>query len=100
MNEPITQFLSLATIGALGYLGKLLIGKTRLDARNIVGSAIVGGVLGTIASLLLIQWPGIPFIVLGGAAAAISTVGHEIFKRIVEAFVFKATGKDIDDKKV
>lgn len=97
MNQ-IEQFLSLAVIGAVGYFGKLLISKQRLSIRNIAGAGIVGAVLGVMATLLLLQFPTIPFIVLGGAAAAISTIGHELFKEIVEAFVYKATGKDIDKK--
>jgi hypothetical protein len=90
------QFFSLAAIGALGYLGKLLIGKNRLGLRNIIGSGIVGGTLGTIATLLLLQFPSTPFIVVAGAAAAIATIGHELFKEIVGAFVYKWTGKDLD----
>ena len=97
MNQ-IEQFLTLAAIGALGYLGKLLIGKKRLDIRNIIGAGIVGAVLGMISTLLLLQFPNVPFIVLGGAAAAMATIGHEMFKQIVDAVVYKVTGKDINEK--
>lgn len=97
MNS-IEQFVSLVAVGALGYLGKLLIGKKRLDLRNIIGAGLVGGVLGAVSATILLWFPTIPFIAMVGIAAAIATIGHEMFKEIVEAFVYKATGKDIDKK--
>ena len=97
MNQ-IEQYLALAAIGVVGYLGKLLYSKQRISVRNILGSALVGGVLGTIAAAILLYYPTIPFVAMAGIAAAIATVGHELFKQIVEAFVFKATGKDLDKK--
>lgn len=98
MNQ-IEQAISLVAIGALGYLGKLLYSKKRLDLRNIVGAGIVGGILGMIAAIALLWFPQIPFIAMAGIAAAISTAGHELFKQVVEAFVYKVTGKDVSDKK-
>ena len=98
MNQ-FEQFLALVSIGAIGYIGKLLYSRKRLDCRNIIGAGIVGGVLGTIAALALLWFPNIPFIAMAGIAAAIATIGHQMFKEIVEAFVYKATGKDIDSDK-
>ena len=97
MNQ-IEQYAVLVAIGVISYFGKLLYSKQRLSMRNIIGAGIIGGGLGTIAATALLWFPNIPFIAMAGVAAAIATVGHEMFKEIVEAFVFKATGKDIDKK--
>lgn len=97
MNQT-EQYIALAGIGVVAYLGKLLYSKQRLSVRNLIGAGIIGGVLGTISAMILLWFPNIPFIAMAGVAAAIATVGHEMFKEIVEAFVYKATGKDIDKK--
>lgn len=97
MNQ-VEQYMALVAIGVISYFGKLLYSKQRLSVRNIIGAGIVGGVLGTIAAMAMLWFPTMPFIAMAGVAAAIATVGHEMFKEIVEAFVFKATGKDIDKK--
>jgi len=97
MNQ-VEQYMALVAIGVISYFGKLLYSKQRLSVRNIIGAGIVGGVLGTIAAMAMLWFPTMPFIAMAGIAAAIATVGHEMFKEIVEAFVFKATGKDIDKK--
>jgi len=95
MNQT-EQYMALAAIGVVSYLGKLLYSKQRLSVRNIIGSGIIGGVLGTIAAVALLWFPNIPFIAMAAIAAAVATMGHEMFKQVVEAFVYKATGKDID----
>lgn len=96
MMNQTEQYIALAGIGVVAYLGKLLYSKQRLSVRNLIGSGIVGGVLGTMSAIALLYFPTMPFIAMAGIAAAIATVGHEMFKQIVEAFVYKATGKDID----
>lgn len=98
MMNQTEQYIALVAIGVVGYLGKLLYSKQRLSIRNLIGSGIIGGLLGTMSAIALLYFPTMPFIVMAGIAAAIATIGHEMFKQIVEAFVYKATGKDIDKK--
>lgn len=97
MNQ-IEQYAALVGIGITAYMGRLLYSKQRLSPRNLVGAGFIGGLLGSMASVALLWFPSMPFFVMAGLAAGIATIGHEMFKEIVEAFVFKATGKDIDKK--
>lgn len=97
MNQ-FEQILALATVGTLAAVGKLLIGKKRLEWRSVAGTIIVGGALGVCASVVLVWFPALPFYVQLGIASAFSTLGYEVFKAAVEAFVFKATGKNVNNK--
>lgn len=97
MNQ-FEQYAALVGIGITAYMGRLLYSKQRLSARNLVGAGLIGGLLGSMASVAMLWFPALPFFVMVGIAAGIATIGHEMFKEIVEAFVYKVTGKDIDKK--
>jgi hypothetical protein len=81
--------VALAGVGALVTLGKLLESKEPLTWRLIIGRALVGGGLGASSSLLLLQFPDAPLIVLMGTACALASLGTSLVEAIVQKFLTK-----------
>ena len=98
------EIISVAVVGALVAIGKLLIGKERLSLRLLVGRAIMGAGLGLIAypavfyiaALIPGIAAGLELQIIIGVACALSAAGTEIFEQALKAVVEKFTGKKIN----
>lgn len=96
------ELISLAAIGFIVTLGKLLISNDKLSLRGVLGRGILGAALGLMsypAVFILSSWLPVPAAaelqIMIGIACALATVGTEILEKAIGAIIFKVTGKDI-----
>lgn len=80
---------TLAGVGLIVGLGKLLASDEPLTFRKVFGHGIVSGGLGAAASLILIPLPDLPLPVLIGAACALSSVGASALALFLQKYVEK-----------
>jgi hypothetical protein len=80
---------SLAAIGALIGIGKLLASEEPMTARKAIGHGIVSGGLGGAASLILIPLPEVPLPVLFGAACALASLGASTLTLMIQKVIDK-----------
>lgn len=99
------DIISVAVVGLIVAIGKVLLGKDKLNPRILIGRGIIGGALGLLAypALWIVSsWlplnPALELQIIVGTAAALSAMGTEILEKAIEAIIFKFTGKDISDK--
>lgn len=104
-RRNMKEIISIAVIGTVIALGKVLLSKDRLSWRLLLGRGILGAALALVsypAIFILGAWLPIPMTLelqfLVGVAAALSAMGTEILEKALEAVVFKFTGKDISKK--
>lgn len=84
----------LAGVGMLVAVGRALTSKEPLSVQIIVGRTILGGALGLVAGLLLLQFPGIPMPALIGAGAGIGILGEQMLELVVRRFITFRFGGD------
>lgn len=80
---------SLAAVGAVIGLGKLLVSDEPVTARKAIGHCIVSGGIGGCASLILIPMPDVPLPVLVGAACALASLGASTLTILLQKYVEK-----------
>lgn len=98
------EILSLAAIGFIVALGRMLVSNDKIRIRSLIGRGILGAALGLIAypALWIISsWIPVPpaaeLQIMIGIGCALSAAGTEILEKAIGALVFKFTGKDIND---
>lgn len=77
MNEIEKTLAWLAGVGIIVAVGKALTTNEPLTFKLVVGRAILGGALSTIAGVALLMFPEVPFVALIGIASALGILGEQ-----------------------
>lgn len=87
--ESLLQAAMLFTVGMMLSIGRTL-QKPEMDPWHfIIGRAITTGILSLAAGSLLALVPGIPFLGLLGAAAALASLGTDFLARMLTIYFTK-----------
>lgn len=92
MWEQIKMLALLALIGAAIGLGKLLQSMKPLSWRLVVGRMITGSAVSTMAGLVLIHIPDMPFAAVMALGSALGIVGAEFMEQWLKKFADKRIG--------
>lgn len=90
-NHPQTDslFYSLAAVGAILGLGKLLQSDEKITLRRVFGHGIVSAGLGGAAGLVLVPLPDAPLPVVLAAACALVSMGTLTLTMILQRYLDK-----------
>ena len=86
MQEPTKTVIYLAIIGALIALGKLLQSMRPLSWRMVIGRMITGSAVSTIAGVVLIHIPDMPFPAVMAIGSALGVLGAEFIEAWMKKF--------------
>ena len=86
MLDQIKVILCLAGIGAVIALGKLLQSMRPLSWRMVVGRMITGSAVSTIAGVVLIHIPDMPFPAVMAIGSALGVLGAEFIEAWMKKF--------------
>ena len=86
MQEHTKTVIYLALIGALIALGKLLQSMRPLSWRLVIGRMITGSAVSTIAGVVLIHVPDIPFPAVMALGSALGVLGAEFVEAWIKKF--------------
>ena len=86
MQEHTKTVIYLAIIGALIALGKLLQSMRPLSWRIVIGRMITGSAVSTIAGIVLIHVPDIPFPAVMAIGSALGVLGAEFIEAWMKKF--------------
>ena len=86
MQEHTKTVIYLAIIGALIALGKLLQSMHPLSWRMVIGRMITGSAVSTIAGIILISIPDIPFPAVMALGSALGVLGAEFMENWMKKF--------------
>ncbi len=86
MQEHTKTVIYLAIIGALIALGKLLQSMRPLSWRIVIGRMITGSAVSTIAGIVLIHVPDIPFPAVMALGSALGIVGADFLEAWAKKF--------------
>lgn len=92
MWEQIKMLALLAVIGAVIGLGKLLQSMKPLSWRLVMGRMITGSAVSTMAGLILIHIPDMPFAAVMALGSALGIVGAEFMEQWLKRFADKRNG--------
>lgn len=88
MHEEVKLVGSLAGVGVLIGIAKMLTSDEPLKARQVIGRAILSGALGLAAGAAVIFIPGISFVAQVALACVLASLGtsalESMFNRIVK----------------
>lgn len=88
-HPEASTLISLALVGAIIGLGKMLSSDEPVTLKKAVGHSIVSAGLGASASLLLLPLPDIPIPVLFGAACALASLGASTIAMLIQKYIEK-----------
>lgn len=86
MQEHTKTVIYLAIIGALIALGKLLQSMQPLSWRMVIGRMITGSAVSTIAGVVLINIPDMPFPAVMAIGSALGVLGAEFIEAWMKKF--------------
>ena len=86
MQEHTKTVIYLAIIGALIALGKLLQSMQPLSWRLVIGRMITGSAVSTIAGVVLIHIPDLPFAAVMALGSALGIIGAEFMENWLKKF--------------
>ena len=85
--QQLLHASTLAFVGLVVGIGKLLQSREILHWRVVVGRALTAGALGMAAGTVLAWWPDLPWVAQAGMAAALASLGtsglERVFSRVV-----------------
>lgn len=81
--------ITVAAIGAIAGLGKLLISNEPITIRLAVGRAISSSLLGVSAGTVMVWIPDISYTALVGLSAALASLGTSAIERLLQRFIGK-----------
>ena len=87
--EVLWQAAMLVAVGVILSIGRTLQKPVVDQWHVIVGRALTTGTLSLAAGSLLALVPGIPFLGLLGAAAALASLGTDFLARMLTAYITK-----------
>ncbi len=96
LQEQDRTIATLAVIGAVIAIGKLLTGGEKITARLIIGRIIVGAGLSVAASSVLMLFPDLPLMAITGLGAAFGILGQSYLELIVQRWFNKRSNQDVD----
>lgn len=82
-SEHTKTIVTLAVVGAVLTIGKLLADGEKLNIKRMVGRVIVGSGLSMAAASILTLYPDLPVVGLVGVASVLSTLGVHFLEDIV-----------------
>ena len=86
MQEHTKTVIYLAIIGALIALGKLLQSMKPLSWRLVIGRMITGSAVSTVAGVVLIHIPDLPFAAVMALGSALGIIGAEFMESWMKKF--------------
>ena len=86
MQEHTKTVIYLVIIGALIALGKLLQSMRPLSWRIVIGRMITGSAVSTIAGIVLIHVPDMPFPAVMALGSALGVLGAEFIEAWMKKF--------------
>lgn len=84
-EHPLQFFLSLAAVGAVFAIGKMLNSTEKLTARIVVGRAVVNACLAASAGAASVFFPDASPLVMYGLAAALSSLGTSALEQLIRS---------------
>jgi hypothetical protein len=89
MNPETKLAVTLATLGAVVGIGKLLASTEKITARVVMARAIISGALGLCAAAASLMFPDISQNATIGVACVLSSLGSSAVERIFQKWLAK-----------
>ena len=89
MQDEIKLVGTLAGVGALIGIAKMLNSDEPLKARHVVGRAILSGACGTAAGAIVLFFPGAGFVVQVAVACVLASLGVSALEAVFKKWLKK-----------
>lgn len=87
--EDIKLLGSLAAVGAIVAVGKMLASEEKIKPRQIIGRAILSAALGVCAGAAVIVIPGISFVAQVALACVLTSLGVSALEAVFNKYLKK-----------
>ena len=94
MQQEDKTLLTLAIVGALIGLGKVLTSDEKLNAKMVVGRVILGAGVSMVAGAVLVEFPCLNNTALIGIASALGILGHTAVESMFRRFGVQTKKED------